>query len=629
MAIETIDTFALGLHLDFKKVSKDLAKVKKQIETTKIKGPSVASSPGVVAGGSSVPKPGAAFSPGAVAASGAVASNMGKVSGHFKSIAGVGAGLAVVSFLSDIPSQLVAIDKQLIAVQKTTELTDEELSSLSKSIRGVTSAVKGVEIKRLLEYAEVAGTMGIKGVKDINNFSASMAKLELSSNLAGQAGAQSVARILTITKTDLGDFDRVASVITKLGNDFATTEAQIAETARRMASAGSAFNITAAEAAGLGAVMDSLGTDSALAGSVFSRTLGLMTNKTENFTEIMGKTEDQLKDMVNKNGTDAFVEFIKKLGEAKENGQNLFEIMDGLGIKENRLQTETSKLALSYKEVSKAVLSARKEFLENSALSREAAAAGNSLSAKIIYMKEQFVGLTTVMANAGAFDAIGRLAIAVGDMARLVASVPPEFWQLAGSVASVVIGMKVLGKVASTVIGSKFFGSIVKAGIMIKRAGGIVAGLRIAFMALRVAISANPIGLLINAGIILFSAWRPIVSLFSKTYQWIKKIANLILPDWLKGLFRGNTPSPQVLAKIQGGNGGSVGSYRSQPVNQNSIYAKPSRQVVGGIYSGKASSTVSQDNKIYINADGANSSEIANGVRDGLSKTYGDLAQIP
>src|SRR5690606_34587778 len=85
-------------------------------------------------------------------------------------------------------------ERQLISVAKTADLSKQELGEFRGEIENLASEIKGVQIGNLLEVAEVAGQMGIKGARNIANFTRVMAELQTAApSIQGERGAQIIA----------------------------------------------------------------------------------------------------------------------------------------------------------------------------------------------------------------------------------------------------------------------------------------------------------------------------------------------------------------------------------------------------------------------------------------------------
>ncbi len=91
-------------------------------------------------------------------------------------------------------------EEGLVGVGKTTGIANAELKDLGLKIIDASNKLRTVKTQKLLELAEAAGQLSVKGTKYILKFSSTLAKLEKASDIEGEEGAKSIARLLTITK---------------------------------------------------------------------------------------------------------------------------------------------------------------------------------------------------------------------------------------------------------------------------------------------------------------------------------------------------------------------------------------------------------------------------------------------
>src|SRR5690606_41390540 len=86
-----------------------------------------------------------------------------------------------------------------------------------------------VSTDKLLEYATIAGQLGVKGRADILAFSESLAMLETASNISGEEGGAQIARMLTLVDGGVQNVKAFGDEIVNLGSNFAATEKEILE----------------------------------------------------------------------------------------------------------------------------------------------------------------------------------------------------------------------------------------------------------------------------------------------------------------------------------------------------------------------------------------------------------------
>ena len=155
--------------------------------------------------------------------------------------------------VKDIFSTIKDFDRQLIAVGKTTNITGQDLKDFGIEVVSLGEKLDGVSVEGLLRSSEVAGQLGVKGTENILKFSTAIEKLKLTSDIISDEQVQDFAKFIEVSHDSFENADRLASVITQLGNNFATTEAQVLGNATEIQKGVSIYNASAESVLGLGA----------------------------------------------------------------------------------------------------------------------------------------------------------------------------------------------------------------------------------------------------------------------------------------------------------------------------------------------------------------------------------------
>ena len=100
----------------------------------------------------------------------------------------------------------------LRGVEKTTGLARDVVAKLGKRFDDLSTKIP-VNTDEMLELAKAGGQLGVKGVENIEKFTVTMAKLSRASDVAGEEGAKSIARILTVTSDGIGKIERFSSAL--------------------------------------------------------------------------------------------------------------------------------------------------------------------------------------------------------------------------------------------------------------------------------------------------------------------------------------------------------------------------------------------------------------------------------
>src|SRR5690606_36659484 len=190
---------------------------------------------------------------------------------------GITAGLQGLRMvMGPLISKNAEFSDSLSDVQKTTNLTDMELEKLTQNLKNFNTRTPRAE---LLGLAEIAGRLGIKGVKDIEGFvrAADMINVSLGDALGDPEEVMRDLGKLTDTfgiQAAYGIEDsliRVGSAINELGMASTANEGYMVDFAKRLGGVAPLAKISIPNILGLGATLDSLGQTSEVSSTALSK----------------------------------------------------------------------------------------------------------------------------------------------------------------------------------------------------------------------------------------------------------------------------------------------------------------------------------------------------------------------
>ena len=281
---------------------------------------------------------------------------------------------------------IAAFDTGLRGVGKTTGLTGIALSRFGADVIGLSKELKSISTEKLFELSEAAGQLGIKGRKDILKFAEVTARLEKASDVVGEDGAKSIARILNITGESINSVDRFGSALVDLGNNSAASEAEILSNASEIAKATSAYKLGSTEVLGLSAALVSLGSKPEAAGSgiaslfiKFEKATLKGGKQLKSFADVLGVTSEEAKNLFNNDKSGAFLKFTKGLNGIEKSGGSVVGTLESLGLADKRVIKTLAPLAANYEILEESLNRSGKAYAQNTALTEESEVALNSL----------------------------------------------------------------------------------------------------------------------------------------------------------------------------------------------------------------------------------------------------------
>ncbi len=173
-------------------------------------------------------------------------------------------------------------------VKKTTDATEAEYEQLYGQLLEIaeTNPTGFVEAAGIME---MAGQLGV-AKEELAGFTQAYIGLQESTNIGGEDGAADLARFLNVTEKSTANIERVGGVIVGLGNNFATTEAEILAMATRMGATADLAGFSSAEILAFSAALSSVGINAEAGGSA----AGKLMKKMQLAAEVGGKAQEAI-----------------------------------------------------------------------------------------------------------------------------------------------------------------------------------------------------------------------------------------------------------------------------------------------------------------------------------------------
>ena len=303
-------------------------------------------------------------------------------------------GVAAAKFAIDF-------EDNFAAVKKTVDGTPEQLDAIKQSIIDMTTVgINGhsaipLTTAELNELAAAGGQLGIQ-TENIADFTETMAMLGTATNLVGEQGAATLARFMNVTNTSQDKISNLGSAIVDLGNNFATTEAEIAQMALNMGATGNVVGISAQDVLAYSTALSSLGVEAQAGGSSVARiwmdiqsAVSSGGKDLQKFAKLSGKSSKDFADQWKNDASGAFQAFLKGLSESEDQ----IGALSDLGFNNIRdiqaLQRLAGEKGLGL--LTEAIKRANSAWSENTALQTEFDAKAETTASQIQVMKNNLV----------------------------------------------------------------------------------------------------------------------------------------------------------------------------------------------------------------------------------------------
>jgi len=277
----------------------------------------------------------------------------------------IGASIFLVKRAIDsLINPSIEFESAFAGVKKTVDATNAEFKQLEENLLNMSRRIP-VAAKELAGIQEIAGQLGIKGVKNLTKFTEAIAKISVSTNLSQQSAAINFSRIASVINEPIENIEKMASSVVELGNNFEVQEDEILNFAQRIAAMGKLAKLTTADLFGVSAAFASVGVRAEAGGTAVNKVLLSLAKQ--------GKT-----------GSKALIDFIDQL---QASGDKAAQKLEELGFKEARTQRAFLSLAGAGDKLEVALRLANDEFARGTALNIEAAKRFETTSSKVQLIK--------------------------------------------------------------------------------------------------------------------------------------------------------------------------------------------------------------------------------------------------
>lgn len=389
------------------------------------------------------------------------------------------AGKKLSAFSTATATALVASAKSAIdfedafaGVEKTVDGTEEQMEELKQGIRNMAKEIPSTTTE-ISAVAEAAGQLGIK-TEDILSFTKVMIDLGNSTNISAEEAASSLAKFANITNMSAKDYDKLGSAIVDLGNNFATTEADIVAMAQNLASAGTQVGMSQSDIIALATALSSVGLEAQAGGTAFSKALVQMqlavetnSDSLKDWADVAGMSVDDFAKLFKEDATSALEAFIKGLSECGGETKSAIKVLDDMGITETRMRDALLRSANASETFTSAIEMGNEAWEDNTALTNEANKRYETLKSKITMAVSKLKDMAITLGNK-LMPSIEKVLDKFGNWIEKFESLSDEQVDMIVKIGLIVAAIgplvTILGKVTSTIGGTvKGVGTFVQA----------------------------------------------------------------------------------------------------------------------------------------------------------------------
>lgn len=274
-------------------------------------------------------------------------------------------------------------------ISKTTGLTAAETNEVIENLAALDTRTS---LEKLAQIAEIGGQLGIKGVDGVTAFTKSLEVLDVALGKEFKGGTEEVA-------TEIGKLSNVLFGVTDNGEEMASrmlgignalnflaasgnaTSPVITDFAQRMGGVLAPLDVTAGQVLGLSAAMEELAISPERGATAAARSIMRMGANIEQFSRVLGVSQDELSKAFNTNPLNAFLDVIelvnKKAGGDKT---SMLAILNDLDIRGAGVSEVFFKFGQNMELVEKRVGDATEKLEDQSSVMSEYAIKQNNLA---------------------------------------------------------------------------------------------------------------------------------------------------------------------------------------------------------------------------------------------------------
>ena len=269
----------------------------------------------------------------------------------------------------------IEMESSFTGLRKTVNATEAEFAAIERGLRDMARQIP-VNVNELNRIGEAAGQLGIQQ-ENLMGFIKVMAALGVTTNLTAEEAATAMAKIANVMNLPQTAFENFGSVLVELGNNLATTEAEILTFARRLSGAANIAGLTVPQLLAISGAMSSVGVEAQAGGTAVQKViLGMSAAAKQGnadlstFARVAGMSSRQFAQSFQEDAGPAFTAFVEGLGRAGLDG---IRILEDLGFADVRLIRAFLSLAGAGDLLRNTIEMGTSAWDENTALTKEAA----------------------------------------------------------------------------------------------------------------------------------------------------------------------------------------------------------------------------------------------------------------
>lgn len=304
-----------------------------------------------------------------------------------------------IGFMVSAAKESISFESAFTGVRKTVDASEADFKKLENNFRQM-SLVMPITADQLAKIGELAGQMGIRGVENITKFTDTIARLSVTTNMTVEDASMQMARFANIMQVPIKDVDKLGNTVVVLGNNMATTEAEIMTFAMRLAGAGKVVGLSSDQVFAFGAALSSAGIHAEEGGSAMSRVFMKIAQavkgggkELDQFAKVAKMSAGDFKTEFETNAGNAIKLFIEGLARMQKSGVDVFKVLQDLEAGDIRVMRSLLNTANAGDLLDKSLRLAGGAITNTNALLEESEKRFGTVQSRIMMVQNNFAEL--------------------------------------------------------------------------------------------------------------------------------------------------------------------------------------------------------------------------------------------
>jgi len=328
---------------------------------------------------------------------------------------------AAAQFVSESVSMFHELELTMADVRKRSGLTTQQIGLLTEQLKDM-SAETAVAANDLAEIASTASQLGLKGSKEILDFTEVVTKMSIATVLSSEEAATAFGKLATafdLTDTARGmkkELEGIGSAINMLENTTAANSAEIIDSMRRMIAGAVQLGVAVEDTAAISATLIASGVRARRAGTRMNRVFTTMATKADELGEQMGITGEEMAKAIDEAPITALENYLRSLKSIESPTARMSAIIEIFGVAEAK---NISILANKFGDLASNMAIARIEMARGISLEKEFGIVMDTDAKKVARLSNEWDNFK-IMVGAAVSDQIGPMADAIRNVNALI-----------------------------------------------------------------------------------------------------------------------------------------------------------------------------------------------------------------